>query len=278
METKPDSITATTELHNGVRMPLFGLGTYKTKDGDEVIRAVRAALDAGYRSIDTASFYDNERGVGDAIRKSGIPREDLFVATKLWNTEHGHDNACRAFDESRTRLGLDYIDLYMIHWPVQGMFVETWGAMEEICAKGHVRAIGVSNFTIRHMDELAGAGMAKPAVNQFELHPRLVQEDLIRYCAGRDIKVESWAPLMRGRLNDDPRILDIALKYGKTPPQVLLRWGLQRGFIVIPKSVNPARIVENSQVFDFFLSKDEMASINAMNRMERTGPDPDSFV
>jgi len=265
------------DLANGVRMPVLGLGTYKTPDGAEVENAVRAALDAGYRSIDTASLYDNEKGIGRALKASAIPRERLFITTKVWNAEQGYGETLKAFDKSRSRLGTDYLDLYLIHWPVRDRYVETWRAMEDLLGRGVVRAIGVSNFLVHHLEDLLRAASIKPMVNQFELHPRLYQLALVDFCRSKGIRVEGWAPLMRGRLNDDPLVVRLCEKYGKTPSQVLIRWALEHGFITIPKSVHRDRIVENSLVFDFSLSPDDVALIDSLDRGERTGPDPDNF-
>lgn len=271
------SIDDCVDLANGVRMPVFGLGTYKTPDGAEVENAVRAALDSGYRSIDTASLYDNEKGIGRALKESGLPREKVFITTKVWNAEQGYPETLKAFDRSRKRLGTEYVDLYLIHWPVKDKYAETWKAMEELLDRGITRAIGVSNFLVHHIEDLLKNATIAPMVNQFELHPRLYQAGLIDFCRSHEIRVEGWAPLMRGRLNEDPLILSLCGKYGKTPCQILIRWALEHGFITIPKSVHRERIVENSRVFDFSLSSDDVARIDSLDRSERTGPDPDNF-
>jgi diketogulonate reductase-like aldo/keto reductase len=265
------------ELTNGVRMPVFGLGTYKTAEGAEVENAVRAALDTGYRSLDTASLYDNEKGVGCALRESGVPREKVFITTKVWNADQGYRETLKAFDQSRKKLGVEYIDLYLIHWPVKGRYVETWKAMEELLDNGAARAIGVSNFTVHHLEDLMLNASIIPMVNQFELHPRLYQAGLIEFCRSKNIRVEGWAPLMRGRLERDPLILGLGKKYGRTPSQILIRWALDHGFITIPKSVRRERIEENAQVFDFTLSVDDVRLVDSLDRGERTGPDPDNF-
>ncbi len=265
------------ELANGIRMPVLGLGTYKTPDGAVVENAVRVALDAGYRSIDTAALYDNEKGIGRALKHSGLERSEVFITTKVWNADQGYRETLKAFDRSRKDLGTDYVDLYLIHWPVKGKYIETWRAMEELLKKGLARSIGVSNFLVHHLEDLMRNSSVGPMLDQFELHPRLYQAELISFCRGRGITVEGWAPLMRGRLNDNPLILELAAAYERTPSQILIRWALEHGFVTIPKSVNPARIIENSRVFDFRLSGEDIGRIDALNRNERTGPDPDNF-
>lgn len=273
-----DSISSYTVLNNGVKMPWLGLGVYKSKEGEEVENAVKTALKIGYRSIDTAALYENERGVGKAIRDSGIPREEIFVTTKVWNDRHGYDSTLNAFEESRKKLGLEYIDLYLIHWPVPEKFKETWRALEKLYRDGLVRAIGVSNFQIHHLEELMESCEVKPAVNQVEFHPLLTQKKLLVFCKEHNIQMEAWAPLMRGGVLDAPIIKKIAEKYGKTPAQVVLRWDLQHGVVTIPKSVREERIKENSDIFDFQLTSEEMGQIDSLNQDKRTGPDPDVFV
>ncbi|MBX6352978.1 MAG: aldo/keto reductase [Thermoflavifilum sp.] len=264
-------------LANGVEMPWFGLGVYKAQPGEEVYEAVRAALEHGYRSIDTAAFYQNEEDVGRAIRESGIPREQVFVTTKVWNTDHGYDQALRAFEASRKRLSLDVVDLYLIHWPVPGKFAETWRALEKLYRDGYVRAIGVSNFHVHHLEQLLAVCDIAPMVNQVEYHPYLTQAALKVYCEQHRIQLEAWAPLMRGRVLTDPVITEIAQKYRKTPAQVVLRWDVQGGVVTIPKSVHADRIRANADIFDFELTEEEMARISGLNRNERCGPDPDHF-
>ncbi|HSV98171.1 MAG TPA: aldo/keto reductase [Spirochaetota bacterium] len=258
-------------------MPVLGLGTYKTPAGAEVENAVRAALDTGYRSIDTATLYDNEKGIGRALKESGVPRERVFITTKVWNTEQGYRETLKAFDQSRKKLKTEYVDLYLIHWPVRGRYIETWRAMEELLDRGVARAIGVSNFMVHHLEYLMLNASIVPMVNQFELHPRLYQAVLVDFCRSKEIRVEGWAPLMRGRLNSDPIILGLCGKYGKTPSQILVRWALEHGFVTIPKSVHRERIAENARVFDFSLSIDDVELIDSFDRGERTGPDPDNF-
>jgi len=258
-----------------VKMPYFGFGTYKVKEGEEVYNAVRTALETGYRLIDTAALYENEEGVGRAIRDSGIPREEIFVTTKVWNSDQGYDSTLRAFETSLKKLDIGYIDLYLIHWAVKGKYLDTWKALVELYKEGRVRAIGVSNFQIHHLQDIMDHFDEIPTVNQVELHPYLTQEELREFCAKHNIKVEAWSPLGRGRLLDLPELKRIAEKYGKTPAQVVLRWHVQNDIIVIPKSVHPERIKENADIFDFELSDEDMAAINRLNRNERFGKDPD---
>lgn len=272
------SLQGTTTLHNGVKMPYFGLGVYKVEDGNEVIQTVKTALEVGYRAIDTAALYNNEEGVGQAIKESGIPREDLFITTKVWNTDQGYDNTLKAFDTSMKKLGLDYLDLYLIHWPGKDKYVETWHALEKLYKDGRVRAIGVSNFHIHHLHTLMEQSDEKPVINQVELHPYLSQKELITFCQNEGIAVEAWSPLGRGWLLNDPTLVEIGKKYGKTAAQVTLRWHLQNEVIVIPKSVTPSRIKENAEIFDFELTEEEMKKIDSLNKNERTGKDPDEFL
>ncbi|MCT4787002.1 aldo/keto reductase [Exiguobacterium aestuarii] len=266
-----------TTLNNDVNMPMLGLGVYKVEDGAVTVDTVKAALDADYRLIDTAAIYQNEESVGQALREAGIPREEVFVTTKLWNEFHGFDEALQAFQDSLDRLGLEYVDLFLIHWPMPrfGKFVETYKALEQLYEEGRVRAIGVSNFEIEHLEQIIQSCSIVPAVNQVEIHPYLSQKELIAFCKRYDIQIQAWSPLMKGReaLEDDT-IVEIANRHGKSPAQVILRWHLQNGVAVIPKSVTPSRIKENIQVFDFTLTNEEMAAIDALNRDERTGSDP----
>ncbi|MFD8079301.1 aldo/keto reductase [Streptomyces sp. NPDC059718] len=274
MSTVPD-IT----LNNGVTMPQLGFGVWQVPD-DEAATAVATALEAGYRSIDTAALYRNERGTGRAIAASGIPREELFVTTKLWNTDQGHDNALRAFDASLDKLGLDHVDLYLIHWPTpaRGLYGETWRALEKIHADGRARAIGVSNFPVAQLQHLLDEGGVVPALNQIELHPNLPQSELRAFHAGHGIATEAWSPLGQGRgLLDEPALAALAAKHGRTPAQVVLRWHLQLGNVVIPKSVTPSRIRENIDVFGFELDGEDLAAIDALDNGGRLGPDPTSF-
>ncbi|MCF6094635.1 aldo/keto reductase [Microaerobacter geothermalis] len=270
-------ISDCTVLNNGVKMPWFGLGVYKAKDGDEVIHAIKAALKAGYRSIDTAAFYENEVGVGKAVKESDIPREELFITTKVWNSSQGYDSTLAAFEESRRKLGLDYIDLYLIHWPVKGKYKDTWRALEKLYKEGYVKAIGVSNFQIHHLQDLMADSEIIPMVNQVEYHPYLTQKELHNFCKTRNIQLEAWSPLMRGQIFDHPTIQEISGKYQKTPAQVILRWDLQNEVVTIPKSVHEHRIIENADIFDFELSPEDMARIDGLNMNKRIGPDPDNF-
>ncbi len=266
----------TVRLNSGTLMPQLGFGVYQVPD-DEAAATVSAALAAGYRSIDTASLYGNEGGTGKALRESGIPREELFVTTKLWNTDQGHDVALRAFDDSLERLGLDHVDLYLIHWPVpaKDLYVQTWRALAEIHDSGRAKAIGVSNFEPEHLTRLFEETGVVPAVNQIELHPRLQQPELRCFDAEHGIVTEAWSPLGRGNgVLDDPVVRKVAAKHGKTPAQVVLRWHLQLGNVVIPKSVTPSRIRENIDVFDFSLDEEDLAQIQRLETGTRVGPDP----
>ena len=266
-------------LNNGVEMPQLGFGVWQVPD-DEAERAVATALEAGYRSIDTAAIYGNEEGTGKAIAASGVPREDIFVTTKLWNSEHGYDSTLRAFDVSLAKLGLEYLDLYLIHWPTpaRDKYVDTYKAFEKLHADGRVRAIGVSNFEPEHLRRLIGETSVIPAVDQIELHPHLQQHAAREYHAEQGIATEAWSPLGSGKgLLEVPAIVAIAQKHGRTPAQVVLRWHLQLGLVVIPKSVTPSRIKENIEVFDFSLDTEDLAAISALNEDRRLGPDPATF-
>lgn len=270
------NISEQTVLNNGVKMPRLGLGVWQVKEGQEVVEAVEYALKSGYRSIDTAAVYGNETGVGEAIKLSGIPREELFVTTKVWNAAQGYDLTLRAFEESRKKLGLEYIDLYLIHWPVKVKYKETWKALVKLNREGMVRAIGVSNFQIYHLQNILDLSDVVPAINQVEYHPLLTQKELHDFCKENGIQLEAWSPLMQGSL-DIPLLKELAEKYGKSPAQIVLRWDLQKEVITIPKSVHKQRIIENSQVFDFELTQDDMIRIDGLNQNHRFGPDPDSF-
>ncbi|GHG01456.1 MULTISPECIES: aldo/keto reductase [Amycolatopsis] len=267
------------ELNNGVRMPQLGYGVFQVPD-DETATAVKAALDAGYRSIDTAAVYGNEKGVGQALAESGIARDELFVTTKLWNSAQGYDSTLKAFDESMTKLGLEQLDLYLIHWPTpaRDKFLDTWKAFEKLYNDGRVRAIGVSNFQPAHLERLLDAAEVAPAVNQVELHPYLQQRELREFDAKNGIATEAWSPLAKGgSLLGDPVIAELAVKHSRTPAQIVLRWHLQLDNVVIPKSVTPSRIEENFDLFGFTLTEEEMESLTPLDRGERTGPDPDTF-
>ncbi|MFC5701533.1 aldo/keto reductase [Cohnella faecalis] len=268
------SIGSTVELLNGVLMPRLGLGVWRTPEGEQTEEAVTAALNAGYRSIDTASLYENEGGVGRAIRESGIAREEIFVTTKVWNNEQGYDNTLNAFRNSLERLQMDYVDLYLVHWPVAGKYLETYKAIEHLYEQGKVRAIGVSNFLIHHLEDLMGSCRIKPMVNQVEFHPLLTSKKLLMFCRKEGIQLESWRPLMQGRL-DIPLIRELASKYGKTPAQIVLRWHLQQGVVTIPKSVRKERIEENADLYDFELAPEDIVRIDGLNEDRRFGADPD---
>ncbi len=266
-------------LHDGVEIPQLGFGVFQVPPA-ETQAVVERALEVGYRHIDTAAAYRNEEGVGAAIAASGLPREDVFVTTKLWNSQQGYDSTLAAFDASLGRLGVDSIDLYLIHWPVpgQGRFVETWRAFERVREEGRVRTIGVSNFRVEDLERLEAEAGVRPTVNQIELHPRLQQVELRAWHAEHGVATEAWSPLAQGELLDDETLATIAAVHGKTPAQVVLRWHLQIGNVVIPKSVTPERIRENFALFDFALSEEEMAEIAALDAGRRTGPDPSTFV
>ncbi|KRF60252.1 glyoxal reductase [Bacillus sp. Soil745] len=272
------NIGETITLHNGVKMPQLGFGVFKVKNGNETVESVKKAVEVGYRAIDTAAIYENEEGVGQAIRECGVPREELFITSKVWNTEQGYDTTLKAFEDSLNRLGLEYLDLYLIHWPGNDKYLETWRALEKLYKDGKVKSIGVSNFHIHHLENLLANSEVKPVVNQIELHPLLTQVEIRDYCAKHEIKVESWSPLGRGNLLEEPTINHIAKKHGKSPAQVLIRWHLQHDLVVIPKSITPSRIKENAQVFDFSLSLNEMNQIDALNKNERFGSNPDELL
>lgn len=270
-----ETIQGSVTLHNGVKMPQLGFGVFKVKNGSETVESVKKALEAGYRHIDTAAIYGNEEGVGQAIRESGIPREELFITSKVWNTEQGFEKTLQAYEDSLKRLGTEYLDLYLIHWPGTDKYIDTWKALEKLYTDSRVRAIGVSNFHVHHLENLMNHTELKPVINQIELHPRLSQLEIREYCKKHDIKVEAWGPLGQGNLISEPTINHIADKHGKTAAQVMIRWHLQNDIVVIPKSVTPSRIVENTQVFDFELSLDEMNQIDSLNLGERYGTNPD---
>ncbi|WP_215544788.1 aldo/keto reductase [Amycolatopsis sp. CA-230715] len=268
----------TVALNNDVVIPQLGFGVWQVPE-DQTAKIVRTAIDAGYRSIDTAAAYRNEAGVGEGIRSSETAREDLFLTTKLWNSDQGRDTTLRGFDRSMAELGFDYLDLYLIHWPLpqRDKYIETWRAIEELYNDGRVRAIGVSNFQIPHLQRLMSETQIVPAVNQIELHPQLQQGPLREFHAENGIVTEAWSPLAQGALFSDGTIGSLASKYGKTAAQIILRWHLQLGTVVIPKSVTPSRIAENIDVFDFELADDDMTVIAELDRGERVGPDPDTF-
>jgi diketogulonate reductase-like aldo/keto reductase len=265
-------------MNDGHRIPQLGFGVFQVPPEDTA-EAVSHALSTGYRSIDTAAAYRNEAGVGEAIRRSGLPREDVFVTTKLWNSSHGHESALRAFGRSLERLGFDYVDLYLIHWPVpsRDLYVETWQALTEIKADGRARSIGVSNFNLSHLERIIEGTGVVPAVNQVELHPRLPQAELRRFHSEQGILTEAWSPLAQAQVLDEPAVREIAERHGRSPAQVILRWHIQLRNVVIPKSVTPIRIEENFRIFDFELTTDEMSAIDQLDTGQRIGPDPDHF-
>jgi len=269
-------LTDRTELNNGVKMPWLGLGVYLVKEGEEVKNSVRSAIEAGYESIDTAAIYKNEEGVGEAIRESGIARDKLFLTTKVWNSDQGYESTLAAFNTSVKKLGVDTLDLYLIHWPVRDKFTETWRALEKLYKDGYVRAIGVSNFHIHHLEELRKVSEIVPAVNQVEFHPLLTQRDLLTYCRDHKIQMEAWSPLMQGNL-DHPLLTELAQKYGKSPAQIVIRWDLDQKVVTIPKSITPQRIRQNADVFDFTLEPQDVERLAALNENKRFGPDPDNF-
>ncbi|AHC43207.1 glyoxal reductase [Bacillus amyloliquefaciens] len=274
-------LQAKATLHNGVEMPWFGIGVFKVEEGAELVNAVKTALVHGYRSVDTAAIYGNEEGVGEGIRQglqeAGLKREDIFVTSKVWNADLGYEETLKAFDTSLEKLGLDYLDLYLIHWPVEGKYIDAWRALETLYRDGRIKAIGVSNFQIHHLKHLMKETEIKPMINQVEYHPRLTQKELLAFCTEQGIQLEAWSPLMQGQLLDHPVLQEIAEKYGKSAAQVILRWDLQNGVITIPKSTKKHRIEENANVFDFELSADDMKRIDDLNENLRVGPDPDNF-
>lgn len=275
------NLKSTKTLHNGVEMPLLGLGVFRVEDGQELIDAVKIAIKHGYRSIDTAAIYGNEVGVGQGIRKGieegNVAREELFITSKVWNSELGYEETIAAYEESLTKLGLEYLDLYLIHWPVEGKFKEAWKALETLYKEGRVKAIGVSNFQIHHLEELMKDAEINPMVNQVEYHPRLTQKELQKFCKEQYIQLEAWSPLMAGQLLDNEELQEIASRHGKSVAQIIVRWDLQNDVITIPKSTKEYRIIENADVFDFELTKEDMDQINQLNKNHRVGPDPDNF-
>lgn len=271
----------TVTLHNGVKMPGLGLGVFKVEEGPELIQAVKAAVKHGYRSIDTAAVYQNEGSVGEAIaellKESTVSREDLFVTSKVWNADLGYESTLAAYETSLNKLGLDYLDLYLIHWPVKGKYKEAWRALETLYRDGRVKAIGVSNFQVHHLEDLMKDAEIKPMINQVEFHPRLTQKEVRAFCQEHGIRMEAWSPLMQGELLDNPVLTDIAKKYGKSVAQIILRWDVQHGVVTIPKSTKEQRIIENAALFDFALTEDDMSQIDGLNQDRRVGPDPDNF-
>lgn len=269
-------LTESTILHNGVKMPWLGFGTFRIESGEITKNAVLEALRIGYRHIDTAKVYENEKSVGEAIKESGIPREDIFLTTKVWNTDQGYEETLKAFNKSLEKLGTDYLDLYLIHWP-KDKNIETWKALEKLYKEKKIRAIGVSNFKIHHLEELFKETEIIPMVNQVECHPQFPQNELKAFCVKHKIQLEAWGPLMQGKIFDKTLIKELAQKYQKTIAQIALRWQIQRGVVVIPKSITPSRIKENSEIFDFTLSNEDMELINSLEG-DRIGPDPDKIT
>lgn len=259
------NIQSTITLNNGVAIPVLGLGVFQTAQGSETQNAVSWALEAGYRHIDTAAIYHNEEDVGIAIAQSGIPRQDIFVTTKLWNDDHGYDKALKACDTSLNRLGLDYVDLYLIHWHASMKIRETWRALIRLREEGKCRAIGVSNFVPRQIEKIIKDSGVVPAVNQVEFHPFLYQKELLAYCRSKGIQIEAYSPLTRGKRLDHPVLNSVAQKYGKTPAQILIRWGLQHGLVVLPKSAHKERILSNADVFDFEIGEEDMQTLDGLN-------------
>jgi methylglyoxal/glyoxal reductase len=275
------SIQDKTVLNNGVEMPWMGLGVFKVEEGPELVNAIKSAIKLGYRSIDTAAIYGNEEGVGQGIREgiaeAGISREDLFITSKVWNSDLGFESTIEAYETSLQKLGLEYLDLYLIHWPVEGKYKDAWRALETLYKEEKVRAIGVSNFQVHHLEDLLKDAEVKPVINQVEYHPRLTQQEVKAFCRENGIQLEAWSPLMQGQLLDNEIIASIAEKHDKSAAQVILRWDLQNGVITIPKSTKENRIAANSAIFDFELSGDEMEQISSLNQNLRVGPDPDNI-
>lgn len=266
-----------TVLNNGAKMPWLGFGVFQMDEGAETEDSVRKALEVGYRAVDTATIYENEAGVGKAVAESGIAREDIFITTKVWNDEQGYESTLKAFDESLKKLKMEYIDLYLIHWPVKDRSLDTWKALEKLYEDGVVRAIGLSNYKIRHIKEILAVCNVKPTLNQVEFHPRLQHAELHQFCKKNQIQLQAWAPLMQGEALFIPEIVEISQKYDKTPAQTLIRWDLQNEVVTIPKSSTPYRIAENAQVFDFQISESDMACINSLNMEQQAVDYPDDI-
>jgi len=273
-----DNISSRIELHNGYKMPGLGLGVYKAYNGEEINNAIAAALETGYRLIDTATFYGNEKGVGEAIRKSGIPRKEIFITSKLWIEDQGIETTRKAFEETLERMELNYLDLYLIHWPKPGTYLESWKVLQELYEEGRIKAIGVCNCMIHQLESIKELGGVQPMVLQNEFHPKLIQQDILDYCKKNRIQYQAWSPLMRGEILKNELIGTIAEKYGKSEAQIVIRWDLQKGVATIPKSVHKQRIQENADVFDFELTDDEVAKIDDLEDNTRTGADPDTFM
>lgn len=266
------------KLNNDIKIPMFGLGTYLNDNGRQAIDLILYALEIGYRHIDTAAMYENEMEVGKAVRESGIPREEIFVTTKLWNSDHGYDNTIKAFQRSLERLGLDYVDLYLIHWPVENLRLESWRALERLYSDGLCKAIGVSNYMERHVDEILNNFSIVPAVNQVEFSPFLYLKELQNYCESKGIALESYSPLTKGYRLNEPRLIEIARRYDKSTSQILIRWCLQKGMIVIPKSSRNEHIKENADIFDFEISEADMLALDNLNENYRSTWDPTTVL
>lgn len=268
-------------LNNGAKMPWLGLGVFRVEEGAELVEAVKTAIKQGYRSIDTAAIYENEGGVGEGIiqglQESGLKREELFVTSKVWNADLSYEGTIRAYEQSLKKLGLEYLDLYLIHWPVKGKYKEAWRALEYLYEEGRVKSIGVSNFQIHHLEDLLKDAKVKPVINQVEYHPRLTQKELQAFCEQHQIQLEAWSPLMNGQILEHDLIKELAEAYQKTPAQIVIRWDLQNGVVTIPKSTKAHRLAENADVFDFQLSAEDMEQIDQLNENHRIGPDPDNF-
>ncbi len=268
------TITSRLKLNTGAEMPILGLGVWNIASGGPTRKAVKAAFEAGYRLVDTAKMYGNEDDVGAAVRESGLPRDDVFITTKLWNSDHGYEPTLRAYDASVKRMGLPFVDLYLVHWPVPRLRQETWRAMERLLREGKVGSVGVSNYMVPHLEELLASSDVVPAVNQIELSPFLHPRDVIDFCAKHGIVVEAYSPLTRGRRLSDPRLASLSEEYDRSPAQVLIRWGLQHGFIEIPKSSRPERICENAAVFDFEISPEDMRALGSLSEGVHFAWDP----
>lgn len=264
-------------LNNNQQIPILGLGTFKLAGKETIEKAVTYSIEVGYRHIDTAAIYMNETEIGNAIKTSGVNREGIFITSKVWNSNQGYYKTLSAFDESINKLQTNYLDLYLIHWAVKNKFPETWGAFEELYTKGVVKSIGVSNFQIHHLNEILKNFKIKPVVNQIELHPFFIQEELRNFCKENNIQIESWSPIVRGRILNESIVLKLSEKYKKTPAQIIIRWHIENNLVVIPKSATPERIKENFDVFDFELSAADVSLISSMNKNMRIGPDPDNF-
>lgn len=275
---KITDLKGTVKLANGVDMPYFGLGVFKTNEGPEVENSVKWALETGYRHIDTAAIYQNERGVGNAVKASVIPRNEVFITTKAWNENQRNGTVMKGFEESLKLLQTDYVDLYLIHWPVKLKYAQTWKVIEEIYLSGRARAIGVSNFLQHHLEEIFRNAEVMPMVNQVECHPYLVQQQLIDFCQAHNIVYEAWSPIMRGTVNNIPLLTELSGKYKKNPVHIVLRWDLQKGIVTIPKSVHQERIKNNADIFDFELSDDDIHRIDALDKNMRFGSHPDTFT